>query len=435
MKAVKFVQNAYDNVNNYDEYEISLIQKQINTLKEKMKQKKQVKRKRDQALYEDSVRSFMRELLKQPIEVQKEILASFAEEFAQDDAREAENAAKVAEISSEHESNDEIELQSSQNEPESDVKVDPELQNGLDKTDEAPKEPPKPKRGRKSKKNTETEAKSTEIEVKIAIPELKSDENSSESAKIEAQTVKFTLPDSLLDEDDEDSSFDESLDDEFSEDDDGSSEIKSQTFTTIKQTDGSEIPITPDVCEGDVVTDCGMCYITKKSPINDDEFRNIEVPILQDRISFTRPRADVCEWFLEVFGIERRDIPLTHLEVSALTQIQSFGSIGLKQSASLAFYPYGTDENGGRVEEDDPRIRHDLWVIAIESLRKKILKAFNGAIQIEYYIYREDLYNYDEFIPYEAVSARMRKVGPLDPIQEKSYQMLYESAKKSYRGA
>ena len=139
MKAVKFVQNAYDNVNNYDEYEISLIQKQINTLKEKMKQKKQVKRKRDQALYEDSVRSFMRELLKQPIEVQKEILASFAEEFAQDDAREAENAAKVAEISSEHESNDEIELQSSQNEPESDVKVDPELQNGLDKTDEAPK--------------------------------------------------------------------------------------------------------------------------------------------------------------------------------------------------------------------------------------------------------------------------------------------------------
>ena len=139
MKAVKFVQNAYDNVNNYDEYEISLIQKQINTLKEKMKQKKQVKRKRDQALYEDSVRSFMRELLKQPIEVQKEILASFAEEFAQDDAREAENAAKVADISSEHESNDEIELQSSQNEPESDVKVDPELQNGLDKTDEAPK--------------------------------------------------------------------------------------------------------------------------------------------------------------------------------------------------------------------------------------------------------------------------------------------------------
>lgn len=190
-----------------------------------------------------------------------------------------------------------------------------------------------------------------------------------------------------------------------------------------EQDDYQIVPSIPDVSEGDSVTDVGQCFITKKAEFDDDEYRKIILPVLSDQIVVNHESGRT----LQIFGRDYPNIELSGSEEFVLAYLLTVGSFGIKESASVMSYQ--TPQN-----TDDSYIRHDLWVIAIESLRKKLLQATNGAIQLEYYIYRDDIYPYDDYIPYEAVSVRLRKAGPLDSKQEKEYLSLYESAKKSYSG-
>ena len=187
---------------------------------------------------------------------------------------------------------------------------------------------------------------------------------------------------------------------------------------------GQPVPLTPDLCEGDSITDVGQCFVTKKPEFNDEEYRNCVLPVIEEMIDYDSESSSI-----QIGEHKYVDMPLNQLEAQALVRLVAFGSYGIKQMARDAFFPYGD------VKEDDPRVRHDLWVIAIESLRKKLLKATNGAIQLEYYIYQEDVYSYDNYVPYEAVSVRLRKAGPLEASQEKGYMSLYESKKKSNSGS
>lgn len=187
--------------------------------------------------------------------------------------------------------------------------------------------------------------------------------------------------------------------------------------TQILLDDYREAPHTPDLCEGDLITDVGQCFITKKPKFDEEEYREIVLPVLEEQL-FVNDNG-----FLHAFG---RDygVPVNKLEEQALGYLTVVGSYNVKNMARIVLLP------GQDVPDDDPRVRHDLWLIAVESLRKKLIEAMNGAIQLEYYIYRDDLYSYDERIPYEAVYVRLRKAGPLDSNQERKYLSLYESTKR-----
>lgn len=411
MTANNYIQNAFETAYVSDEQYINAMENQIQTLKDKIRRKRIVQKKRTPEIYEDSVRNFMQQFLMKSKEEQRAILASFKEECVVEKPSRRQkvqdkpiNTAETDETTN----NDEvIELKMTKEEVVLAEKPDEMLS--------------KPKKGRSSKKKSKKDDETEHVNVVV----------DNEIAKEEPVAPVLHIPEDSQDEDFNDDEEIPLLDDDETFDEKQYSTIKSKPATPEVKAlleSSSDTPTTPDLCEKDVVTDAGMCFISKKDEIDDDEYRNIVLPIISERI-YVNDYNESEGGTLHVFGHDFTDIRINSTEYEALRWLLLLGSYGLKQIAKNIFCPFEQS-----VDDEDPRVRHDLLVVAVESLRKKLYKATNGAIQIEYYIFR-NMYPYDDFVPYDAVSIRLRKAGPFNSLQEKNYQSLYESAKKSYSGS
>lgn len=414
---MNYIKYAYKNASDYANNDIEAMQEQISTLKEEIKRRKQLQKKRTPELYEDAVRSFMKMFVSLPENEQKEVIEAFKQPDEQNLAElKTTSAPKAKKQRKSREKQVQIEPTPIESHQEQEIEPVIELKmtnDSIELREEQPEAPPKPKRGRPRKSDTQKDEEKKVKEPKRT-PKPKLDDVPEEN---------FEEDDDEIDVSNEDSVYDPEL----------YSNIKSIPLNSASQeevdapTDQNLPSVTPDLCEKDVVNDAGACFITKKPDFDDPEYRNVIFPILDDRIDVSKLDSGGV---LHVFGHDYTNIPLTEMEQEVLQNIKLTGSNGLKIMAKEIFFPF--DQS---IEDDDPRLRHDLVVIAVEGLRKKLYEATNGAIQIEYYIFREDRYSYNEYVPYEAVSIRFRKAGPLDSLQEKNYQSLYESAKKSYSGS